>query len=538
MKKLYSLLVSGTVAFSGVGSIVLTSQSQNTGIKSSDNSHHHLVSPSNSFLNTSGVVYDVYRALKSFTATQPLQLPYLSKTVWAPRLMYVLRDQLLLQDRTYALTRVLVNQIFFGWERIFAGHKISRITAWYARRPTTIYVQSVKPKPKTPVIDALKGINISHPLKIAYLGKDADATAKTPAVTTALRTALKNRGGVFNASVVSQITFDGSRVHPGKTVTVGAIYHSVLTRIYVNQAPAPKPKTPVIDALKGINISHPLKIAYLGKDADATAKTPAVTTALRTALKNRGGVFNASVVSQITFDGSRVHPGKTVTVGAIYHSVLTRIYVKQATKPTPPQPKDPVIEALRYFSSSYHPVKIDVRYRHRYTDEYSFLGIFHKAGDAIRNYLVDHDPAHKINKWNKYQITFSHTYLKNYLNKVQVTYHHQTVAILVKLVGETAKDKVKRVLEKFSSTSHRLKIHQKHGDQKLIFANDKQGSAKIRKALVQQGGLSAKLAAQVRFGHDIVGDSHIIPIPFQMWSTTATFGDLKVKIFGVTNEWF
>ena len=121
---------------------------------------------------------------------------------------------------------------------------------------------------------------------------------------------------------------------------------------------------------------------------------------------------------------------------------------------------------------------------------------------------------------------------------MQVTYHHQTVAILVKLVGETAKDKVKRVLEKFSSTSHRLKIHQKHGDQKLIFANDKQGSAKIRKALVQQGGLSAKLAAQVHFGHDIVGDSHIIPIPFQMWSTTATFGDLKVKIFGVTNEWF
>ena len=274
----------------------------------------------------------------------------------------------------------------------------------------------------------------------------------------------------------------------------------------------------------------------MGKDAHATANKPAVTNALRGALKNLGGVFNASVVSQITFDGSRIHPGKTVVVGAIYHGILTRIYVKQAAKPAPS--KDPVIEALRYFSSAYHPVKISARYSRRYADEYSFLGIARKAGDAIRNYLVDHNPTHKINAWNKYQITFSHTYLKDYVNKVQATYHHQTVAILVKLVGEDEKDKVKRVLEKFNSASHRLRIHQKNGDQKVIFANDQQGSAKIRKALVQQGGLSAKLAAQVHFGHDVIGSSFMIPLPFQMWSTTATFGDLKIKIFGVTNKWF
>ena len=373
-------------------------------------------------------------------------------------------------------------------------------------------MQSGKSIPKTPVIDALKGINISHPLKIAYLGKDANATANKPAVTNVLRGALKNLGGVFNASVVSQITFDGSRIHPGKTVVVGAIYHGVLTRIYVNQAPAPKPKTPVIDALKGINISHPLKIAYLGKDANATANKPAVTNVLRGALKNLGGVFNASVVSQITFDGSRIHPGKTVVVGAIYHGVLTRIYVNQAPAP---KPKTPVIDALRYFSSSYHPVKINVRYHHHYADEYSFLGVSHKAGDAIRNYLVDHDRTHKINFLNKYQITFSHTYLGNYVNKVQATYHHKTVAILVKLVGESKKDRVKRVLEKFSKPTHRLKIHQIHGDPKIIFAGDECGSAKIRKALVQQGGLSAKVAAQIYFGHDVIAYSQIIPVPFQ-----------------------
>lgn len=78
MKKLYSLLVSGTVAFSVVGNTVLVTKNQNTSIKLASNSHDNLVSQNNSFAkNTS--VYDVFRALKSFTATQPLQLPYLGK---------------------------------------------------------------------------------------------------------------------------------------------------------------------------------------------------------------------------------------------------------------------------------------------------------------------------------------------------------------------------------------------------------------------------------------------------------------------------
>ena len=457
----------------------------------------------------------VIDALKGINIFHPLKIAYLGKDAHAtankPAVTKVLRGAL--KKRGGVFNASVVSQITFDGSRIHPG-KTVLVGASYHGILTRIYVrQAQAPKPKTPVIDALKGINIFHPLKIAYLGKDAHATANKPAVTKVLRGALKKRGGVFNASVVSQITFDGSRVHPGKTVLVGASYHGILTRIYVKQAQAPKPKTPVIDALKGINIFHPLKIAYLGKDAHATANKPAVTKVLRDALKKRGGVFNASVVSQITFDGSRVHPGKTVVIGASYHGVLTRIYVNQATAP---KPKTPVIDALRYFSSSYHPVKIDVRYHHHYADEYSFLGVGHKTGDAIRNYLVDHDRTHKINFLNKYQITFSHTYLGNYVNKMQATYHHQTVAILVKLVGEDAKDKVKRVLEKFNSASHRLRIHQKHGDQKVIFANDQQGSAKIRKALVQQGGLSAKLAAQVHFGHDVIGESHMIPLPFQM----------------------
>lgn len=112
MKKLYSLLVSGAVAFSALGSTVLVSENQSTNTHATNNTSPNL-SQNNTFAKSS-IVHDVYRALKRFTATQPLQLPFLGGTTWAPRLTYLLRDQLLLQDSTHALTRILVNKITFG----------------------------------------------------------------------------------------------------------------------------------------------------------------------------------------------------------------------------------------------------------------------------------------------------------------------------------------------------------------------------------------------------------------------------------------
>ena len=77
MKKFYSLLVSGIVTFSVIGSTVLISKNQNNGIESVGKSHQHFVSQNNSFVNNS-----VFRTLKSFTALQPLQLSYLTKKAW------------------------------------------------------------------------------------------------------------------------------------------------------------------------------------------------------------------------------------------------------------------------------------------------------------------------------------------------------------------------------------------------------------------------------------------------------------------------
>ena len=104
-----------------------------------------------------------------------------------------------------------------------------------------------KPKPKTLVIDALKKIDAEHPLTISYLGKHADAKANTTEVTTALRTALKKIKGAFTEAVVKKITFDESLIHPGKTVTIGAIYNKITTKISVKEAPKTKPiETPEI----------------------------------------------------------------------------------------------------------------------------------------------------------------------------------------------------------------------------------------------------------------------------------------------------
>ena len=69
-----------------------------------------------------------------------------------------------------------------------ANNKISKITARYGFINTTIYVQpAINPQK---VIGALKKITINHPLKIAYLGRDATATVSKKAVTRVLRSAL------------------------------------------------------------------------------------------------------------------------------------------------------------------------------------------------------------------------------------------------------------------------------------------------------------------------------------------------------------
>ena len=191
-------------------------------------------------------------------------------------------------------------------------------------------------------------------------------------------------------------------------------------------------KNEVISALEKIDINHPLQIPYLGKDATASASNPVVTKVLRAALKKSDRVFTAEVVNEISFSSTPLVPGTAVVViDASYHGQTVGIYVQQSTGPY-----KTIIGALGAFNFLSNPVKIDVRYHHHYADEYSSLGVCHKTGDAIRDYLVDHDLTHKINLWNKDQITFSHTYLlQSTITSVVATYHQQTAWILVQLVS-------------------------------------------------------------------------------------------------------
>ena len=419
MKKFYSLLVSGTISVGTISGSLSAGQHYLINIQDNNQGIHV-----NNNTASGSIVWQVFTALKKFTASHPLQLPYWSSKKLASELIDIIRKQLLLQDSTYILTKSLVDQITFGGQQVAGSNKISKITARYGKINTTIYVQPVINPQK--VIGALEKITISHPLKIAYLGKDATAVVSKKSVTRVLRVALHWLGGVFNAQVVSQITFRNTMLAPGKTVAVIVAYDGLITNIYVKQAPHPK-DTPVIDALEKITINHPLKIAYLWEDATASAMKQSVTRLLRAALQERDEVFTAQVVSQIVFRNTLLAPGKTVAVEVAYHSYLVGIYIREAQE-------DPVLHALHYFSD--HPVKINVRYRRHYADEFSVLGLWNKAGDVIRNYLVHHDPTHSINFWNKHNITFSHTILHDNLNQVQAYYYHfNMVPIAVKLVG-------------------------------------------------------------------------------------------------------
>ena len=119
------------------------------------------------------------------------------------------------------------------------------------------------------------------------------------------------------------------------TVGIAGCTHKVKSKTPCPPCPKPEPKTSVIDALKKIDAKHALEIAYLGKHAEAKANTPEVTTALRTALKKIKGAFTEAIVKKITFDESKISAGKTVTVGAIYNKITTKISVKEAPKAKP-----------------------------------------------------------------------------------------------------------------------------------------------------------------------------------------------------------
>lgn len=160
------------------------------------------------------------------------------------------------------------------------------------------------------------------------------------------------------------ITFGGQQVAGSNKINkITARYGKINTTIYVQPVINPQK---VIGALEKITISHPLKIAYLGKDATAVVSKKSVTRVFRVALHWLGGVFNPQVVSQITFRNTILAPGKTVAVEVAYHSYLVGIYIREAQE-------DPVLHALHYFSD--HPVKINVRYRRHYADEFSVLGL-------------------------------------------------------------------------------------------------------------------------------------------------------------------
>ena len=188
--------------------------------------------------------------------------------------------------------------------------------------------------------------------------------------------------GVLEQKSHTQYQLSLSRVHSYQNITKPSGELSIITHTNA-----------VINALEKIDINHPLQIPYLGKDATASASNPVVTKVLRAVLKKSDRVFTAEVVNEISFSSAPIVPGTAVVViDASYHGKTVGIYVQQSTGPY-----KTIIGALGAFNFLSNPVKIDVRYHHHYADEYSFLGVCHKTGDAIRDYLVDHDLTHKIN---------------------------------------------------------------------------------------------------------------------------------------------
>ena len=287
--------------------------------------------------------------------------------------------------------------------------------------------------------------------------------------------------------------------------------------------------TKVHDALKKLDQKHPLEIPYNQKNPKAPASDPAVAKVIRDQLKSKNPtIFTSTVVAEITFSKTPLKENTAVQVQATYKEKATPIYVKENDQ----SEAQKVINILKTFNSPDNAVVIDAKYAGKYADEYS-SGVLAKAGDAIRGYILK---SSKITFRECVIINFSHTLLKKDTSvTVTATYKGKSTDILVKLKKiSKIEEKVKNVLQRFSSQSNRLKISTRD---RALKASDIKGSNLIRDALVKQGrgGLTRPLANQITFGDDIIGvGSATLPIRVE-WNTTATFRQVEVIIYGVSN---
>ena len=406
-------------------------------------------------------------------------------------------------------TPTVLDKIHFGSSAVLNPGVLVRIESIYranpsARERVTYFYVLEEANAEHQVYDALKNFSRTNPIKIPY--QSSKAKASDPAITKLIRNQLKsNNPTIFTSEVIAKITFSSTILQPNTPVQVQATYNKKATSIYVKEAKKAKdPDQVIYDALKKFNYKNPIVIPYNKTNPTAKASDPAITKLIRNQLKpNNPTIFTSEVIAKITFSSTILQPNTPVQVQATYNKKATSIYIKEQNEPEIQK----VINDLQTLNTPATAVEIPTEYGGKYADEHRDL-LHPKAGDAIRIEILQKKLPSISAVEILPKISFSHVQLKQgVLNTVTATYRGASTNILVKL-KELPIVEVRKVLKKFSSKTHRLKLQHTQAEcdagKGMIFANEPLGSQKIRNSLVQQGGLSQDLADRVNFTENCI----------------------------------
>ena len=381
-------------------------------------------------------------ALKKFTETNPIEIPYNTANPTAPAsdptVAKAIREQLKLKNPTIFTTEVVAG-ITFSNTPLQANTAV-KVVVTYNKKETTIYVKEAE-NPDQAIKEALKKFNNEQSaITIPY--QNPGARANDPEIAPKIKSAMTSRNPIFTVTVLTEISFNDTLLQENTAVSVQATYKNTPTTIYVKEGVDTTKK--IYDALKDFNQKNPIEIPFYQKNPETPASDPAITKLIGDQLKLKNPtIFTTEVVAEITFSNTPLQPNTAVLVQATYEKKATPIYVKEADS----SEAQDVINDLQKFNTTATAVEIDAKYAGKYADDYGIF-LFNKAGDAIREYIIVN--SSEIETEQAFKITFDHVQLKKDTPvTVKAIYKGKSTEILVKLKKSSKiEEQVKKSIRK------------------------------------------------------------------------------------------
>ena len=436
--------------------------------------------------------HPIYDALKDFSTTNPIKIPYNQANPKAPAsnpaITKLIRDQLKSNNPTIFTSEVIAKITFSS--TILQPNTAVPVQATYNKKATPIYVKEAK-NPNQGVYDALASFDQNSPIEIPYNQANPTAPASDAVITGSIQAQLNAKKPlIFTDKVVQAITFNEATMQPNTAVPVQATYNKKATPIYVKEAK--NPNQGVYDALASFDQNSPIEIPYNQANPTAPASDAVITGSIQAQLNAKKPlIFTDKVVQAITFNEATMQPNTAVPVQATYNKKATPIYVKEAKNAD-----QGVYDALASFDQN-SPIEIP----------YNQANPKAPASDSvvapkIKTAMKSRNPI--FTDALAAEITFSSTSLQvNTAVKIEASYKKKETTIYVKENDQSEAQKVINVLKTFNSPDNPVVIDAKYDGKypdECPLGGDKACNA-IRKYIRESSTITALQSPFIEFNH-------------------------------------